>query len=147
MKTLFITLFAFAAFAATAQNNPDIKRTMHWFTGEGTEGAAGLDFSSGTATVDNSSHGRFREASFTMSDTCGNLLFYGGVDTVYSWNHEPMLNGGLYCYQYIDGGALAVPQPGNDSIFYIFYDILTTYISFYQWSKLFCNIIKEYWLV
>ena len=105
-----------------AQNNPNIKRTMHWYFGYG----AGLDFSSGSPVVDTTGKSAGPEDCFTMSDTCGNLLFYGAEDStnckliIWTKNHTVMQNGILTsCLNPTQ--TVCVPQPGNDSLFYVFY--------------------------
>lgn len=103
--------------------NPDIKRTMHWYFGLG----AGLDFSSGTAVADTTGKSDGYEQCFAMSDTCGNLLFYavsnidGGKLILMDKNHQIMQNGILQSCCTVTQSA-CVPQPGNDSIFYVFYN-------------------------
>ena len=98
-----------------AQNNPNIKRTMHWYFGEG----AGLDFTSGTPVADTLGKVNSDEASFTMSDTCGNLLVYG-YDSIFSKTHT-FIESLDFCTACNPKQMLCIPQPGNDSIFYIFY--------------------------
>lgn len=112
-----LTLFFCTAALTAAGQNPDIKRTMHWYFGKG----AGLDFTSGVPLVDTTSvvrSGWAIETSFTLSDTCSNLLLYG-YDSIYSKNHQFIydlqLNNNLT-------QMLAIPQPGNDSMVYIFYE-------------------------
>ncbi len=106
---------------ALAQN-PDIKRTMHWYFGLG----AGLDFSSGTAIADTTGKANDFERAVTMSDTCGNLLFYVSTDSseyylkMMDRNHQPMPNGTIAACCNPTQFA-SVPQPGNDSLFYLFY--------------------------
>ncbi|MBW7846334.1 MAG: hypothetical protein H3C45_12015, partial [Bacteroidia bacterium] len=59
-----------------------------------------------------------------MSDTAGNLLFYTDGDTIWDKNHQPMPNGiglmGCPLYGSSAQAALIVPQPGHDSLYYIF---------------------------
>ena len=60
------------------------------------------------------------EASASVSDENGNLLFYTNGNTVYNRKHQEMLNG-----DNLDGNLSAcqcaiVRIPGNDSIYYIF---------------------------
>ncbi len=105
-----------------AQNNPDIKRTMHWYFGYG----AGLDFTSGSPVADTTGKSAGPEECFTMSDTCGYLLFYGAEDStnskliIWTKNHTIMQNGILTsCCNPTQ--TVCVPQPGNDSLFYVFY--------------------------
>ena len=101
--------------------NPDIKRTWHWYFGAG----AGLDFSSGYPVADTSGRLHSYESCAVMSDTAGNLLFYTDGDTVWDRRHQMMPNGwGLMsCGNYYGSsakGVLIVPQPENDSIYFIF---------------------------
>ncbi|MCY7408654.1 MAG: hypothetical protein LH473_00130, partial [Chitinophagales bacterium] len=61
-----------------------------------------------------------REACAVMSDTAGNLLFYKDGDTIWNKNHQMMANGfGVGC-ESSSNGAVIVPNPGNDSIYYLF---------------------------
>jgi hypothetical protein len=98
---------------------------MHWYFGYG----AGLDFSSGSPVVDTTGKSESPEATFVMSDTCGNLLFYGtesldypGYLVVWNKEHQVMENGLLWaCCNPTQ--IVCVPQPENDSIFYIFYPL------------------------
>ena len=123
MKKLISSLFLCFALLESIfvfAQNPDLKRTNHWYFGNG----AGLDFSSGTpvAVTDGKLH--TSEGSAVMSDTAGNLLFYTDGDTIWNKNHLPMSNGtGLFgCGNYgsTAQAALIIPKPQNDSIFYIF---------------------------
>lgn len=119
---LAVCILAICLGYGVAQNNPDIKRTMHWYFGFG----AGLDFSSGTAVADTTGKANDFERALTMSDTCGNLLFYVSTDSteyymiVMDRNHQPMQNGIIAaCCNATQ--IVCVPQPKNDSLYYIFY--------------------------
>ncbi|MCX7728189.1 MAG: gliding motility-associated C-terminal domain-containing protein, partial [Bacteroidia bacterium] len=117
MKTCFI-IFLLITQTAISQN-PDIKRTWHWYFGAG----AGLDFSSGTPVADTTAVLHTYESSAVMSDTAGNLLFYTDGDTVWDNNHAILTTGLLGCGNNDNSaaqGALIVPHPGNDSLYYIF---------------------------
>jgi gliding motility-associated-like protein len=61
------------------------------------------------------------EGSATISDKNGNLLFYtNGID-IWDKTHQVMLNGsGLLGHQSSTQSGIIVPQPGNDSIYYVF---------------------------
>lgn len=116
MKKYLIIFFILNVSLVFAQH-PEIKRATHWYFGWN----AGLDFSNDTVVADvNGAYDNY-EATATISDTAGNLLFYTDAETVWNRNHQVMQNG-----TYIGGcwsstqGALIVPQPGNDSIYYIF---------------------------
>ena len=102
--------------------NPDIKRTMHWYFGYG----AGLDFSSGTAVADTTGMSNGWETCFAMSDTCGELLFYGVPDSLnaklmlYNKNHQ-LIQNGVLTTRFDPTQSACVPQPNNDSLYYVFY--------------------------
>ncbi|MCY7409171.1 MAG: T9SS type A sorting domain-containing protein [Chitinophagales bacterium] len=128
MKTEWLTIlfkklisligFCFIINSLLAQN-PDANRTNHWFFGEN----AGLDFSSGTAIADTNGKMTVLEGSATISDTDGNLLFYTDGKTVWNAEHDTMMNGsglavGLYGTP--RQGALIVPKPGSNIVYYIF---------------------------
>ncbi|MEA3447384.1 MAG: T9SS type A sorting domain-containing protein [Bacteroidota bacterium] len=115
---ILVTFLLLPALLHAQENNPDIKRTMHWYFGYN----AGLDFSSGTPVADTTGKIYQEENSYNMSDTCGNLLFYGTAENVLNKNHQEMDNGDLVGVKLSPTQSIAIPQPGNDSIFYIFYD-------------------------
>ena len=100
-----------------SQNSSDIRRTYHWYFGNG----AGLDFSSGTAVAKTNSPMTAEEGCASISDTCGNLLFFTDGDTVWDRNNNVMTNGtGLMGCWSSTQNSLIIPQPGNDSLYYIF---------------------------
>jgi gliding motility-associated-like protein len=60
----------------------------------------------------------------TISDSAGNLLFYSNSQSVWNKKHQVMPNGNLYgwgggVYHY--QGPVIMPQPGNDSLYYMFH--------------------------
>ncbi|MBU0486921.1 MAG: T9SS type A sorting domain-containing protein [Bacteroidetes bacterium] len=114
-----ILIFHFSLFTfhySLSQNNPDIKRTMHWYFGFG----AGLDFSSGSPVVDTSGRTWAKEATVVMSDTCGELLFYAQEDTIFNRKHQMMENGDISgCCNITQ--MVCVPKPECDSLYYLFY--------------------------
>lgn len=94
-----------------------IKRANNWFFGSN----AGLNFAGGTPTVVNGSPIASPEASAVMSDTSGMLLFYTDGSNVWNRNHVLMPNGtGLKGGNSSTQGALIVPKPASDSLYYIF---------------------------
>lgn len=116
MKLLQLILILYPFFS-NGQTN-DIRRTYHWHFGSGLS----LDFSSGSPQVGSSSITSW-EGVASISDTCGSLLFYTNGNTVWNKNNQIMLNGtGLLGPTYTSSmqGTIIVPQPGNDSLFYIF---------------------------
>jgi len=120
-KTIILIGVLIFHFSLTNAQNPDIKRTSHWYFGSG----AGIDFSSGEAKADTSGQLHTIESCSTMSDTLGNVLFYTDGDTVWNRNHQPMPNGtGLLGCGNWDGsssqGGIIVPHPMGDSLYYIF---------------------------
>ena len=61
------------------------------------------------------------EGCASISDTLGNLLFYSNGAAVWNKNHQIMENGnGLLGHVSSTQAALIVPQPGNDSLYYVF---------------------------
>ena len=81
-----------------------------------------INFSSGQPVLSgNGGHTIYQPA--TISDPCGNLLFYMGLDSVFSYDHSPMTNGDLYGGIFFStfAGGLIIPHPGNSDIFYLIY--------------------------
>ena len=121
MKNLWIILFCFSSITAQSQNRNSI-----WCFGD----SASIDFSSGIATpISSGMDGRGSCAS--IADESGNLLFYAATmpaysatlaysTLVYDRNHTVMQNGdsifGKAWYQEL----VIVPNPTNDSTYYLF---------------------------
>lgn len=63
------------------------------------------------------------EGCASVSDENGNLLFYTNGMTVWSNNHQPMLNGNntLTSSESNTQGVIIVPKPGNDKMYYVVY--------------------------
>ena len=116
MKKLLFLILLFSFFLSQAQN-PDIKRTWHWYFGLG----AGLDFSGATLSNDTINSMNGIEACAILSDTSGNLLFYSNGDTVWDRTHAIMPNGtGLFGCGSSTSGVLIVPDPGHSNLYFIF---------------------------
>ena len=110
--SLIVLTYGFAI--AQPINNPDIKRTWNWYFGMG----AGLNFSTGTPTVITGSQIPDFSCS-SISTIFGDLLFYTNGSTVWNKNNQVMPNGtGLNGDAF--GRVLIIPQPLNDSIFFVF---------------------------
>jgi gliding motility-associated-like protein len=95
-----------------AQNQTD-----NWYFGN----KAALNFSTCNPTVVNGSQINTLEGCATISDVNGNLLFY--TDGIKVWNklNLVMQNGtGLFGHTSSTQSGVMIPQPGNDSIYYIF---------------------------
>lgn len=117
MRKCFVFLLVVGCTYTLAQN-PDLKRANHWYFGH----HSGLDFSNGSPVVDSFGAMSVLEGCAVISDTTGNLLFYTDAHQVWNRNHQIMQNGdslGLY-YPTPRDGAVIIPKPESDSIYYIF---------------------------
>ncbi|MFC5269532.1 gliding motility-associated C-terminal domain-containing protein [Adhaeribacter terreus] len=93
------------------------RQTENWFFGN----QAALEFSSAKPSSFFSSAMISPEGSATISDKQGNLLFYTDGQTIWNRLHQQMANGtGLLGSNGSTQSALIVPQPGNDSLYYLF---------------------------
>ena len=118
MRLRSLTVFFFSFFLiqqATAQQN------NIWYFGE----KAGISFNTGTgATIPIAiTNGAMTalEGCASICDANGALLFYTNGETVYNRNHKVMANGtGLKGNVSSAQSSLIVPQPGNDSIYFVF---------------------------
>lgn len=100
------------------------KQGNMWYFGTN----CGLDFSSGNPVL--LSNGQTssdipvwesQEGTSCISDSSGNILFYTGGKTIWNKLHTPMPNGnGILGGTSSTQSSLIIPQPGNDSIFYVF---------------------------
>ncbi len=88
---------------------------------------AGLSFISGTPIPIDGLKGNASEGTATISDFSGNLLFYvsnrftTNYFTIYNRDNQIMLNGDSLLGQKSSAqGALIVPQPGNNCLYYVF---------------------------
>lgn len=108
-----VLFFFFLPLAAQAQHEAD-----KWYFGSG----AAIDFTPGAPTVIASSAMNPTEGCAVISDgASGNLLFYTDGASVWNNTHALMPNGtGLYGGSSSTQAAIIVPQPGNDSIYFIF---------------------------
>lgn len=82
---------------------------------------AGLDFNSGSPVVLLDGEIDTNEGCATISDTNGQLLFYTDGVSVYNRDHNIMPNGSDLSGSWSSThSAIAIPQPGNTSKYYIF---------------------------
>jgi len=126
-KFFLCCVFCSSHFFVNAQ--VESQRANHWFFGNN----YGIDFTNGTAQVNNNSAMFTFESSITMSNKAGDLLFYtnggGRVDSstlgyVWNANHEIMEGGEIGAF---DGGgysaaqgALSFLKPGTEDQYYLF---------------------------
>jgi len=114
IKILFVLVFVFTISRAYSQ------QYLHWFFGN----YASLSFDSDSFPVPY----RVQNFAMTTSEACssiddenGHLLFYTNGRTVFNRHNEVMLNGdNLGGHESAAQGALIIPMPGQDSLFYIF---------------------------
>ncbi|MBM7417900.1 MULTISPECIES: T9SS type A sorting domain-containing protein [Chryseobacterium] len=112
MRKFYLTLFLCLSLLGFSQGEND-----NWYFGN----KAALNFSNPTTPVAlNNSQMDTSEASGTVSDANGNLLFYCSPNTIWNRQHQPMLNGtGL------SGGSSSqqlaiVKNPANSNQYYVF---------------------------
>lgn len=114
-KILFLSIQLWIM-VVTGYGQTNIVKT--WYFGD----SAGIDFKSGSAVELTDGQLRTLEGCTVVSDRyTGNLLFYGQGDKIWNYDHELVKNGsGLFGHSSSTQAVLAIPQPGNDSIYYIF---------------------------
>lgn len=95
----------------------DINRTNNWIFGI----ENGMQFSSNGVTVNNNSSIIASEATASISDKNGNLLFYTDGVTVWNRNHQILENGTiLKGRKKSSQPVLIVPNPEDENLYYIF---------------------------
>jgi gliding motility-associated-like protein len=100
--------------------------TILWGQGEADHWAIGwntiIDFSSGMPILSTNGGHDIKHGNSTISDPCGNLLFFTNGDSVWDQNYNPMVGGfGLLGDIFVGNQILIVPHPGNSDQFYIIY--------------------------
>ncbi len=111
-RILYIVVcFCFCPFIQ-AQNEAN-----YWYFGD----HAGIDFSSGSPVGVFGSAMYTQEGCATISNSEGQLLFYTDGSTIYNHNHEIMMNGsGLNGHFSSTQSAIIVPDPGSNTLYYVF---------------------------
>lgn len=110
----FIKVFIYLSVTYNCEGQ---KQANNWYFGD----KAGINFSSGIPVNLTGSTMNQYEGVASISDENGNLLFYTNGVNVWNKLHNIMLNGaGLSGHQSATQSAIIVPQPGNDSIYYVF---------------------------
>jgi gliding motility-associated-like protein len=72
----------------------------------------------------------------SISDKFGEILFYTDGNTIWNKNHEPMLNGDNLTGQgFSEQSVIIVPQPGNESVYYVFVVYKSGSLSNFCYSK------------
>jgi gliding motility-associated-like protein len=107
--SIFMFGFGFSAWAQPEASN--------WYFGQ----AAGLTFNQNPPAGLTDGLIRVEEGSASISDHQGNLLCYSDGNNVYNKRHQLVENGsGLAGNTSSTQGVLLIPQPGNDSLIYVF---------------------------
>lgn len=117
---IFNFAFLFLHSESTSAQNPDIKRTWHWYFGD----RAGIDFSSGMPVADTNGNINVWAGCAAISDTNGNLFMYTDGFRVWNREHNIMPNGaGLADSNSTPfQSSIIIPKPGeNKNIYYIFH--------------------------
>jgi len=125
---MYRQIFLILLFLANITNISAQKQTWHWYFGS----HAGIDFSSGAPiSVTNGSILYAYEGCASISDTAGNYLFYANGSEIWNKSFNNMQNGSsIHGNHNSAQSAIIVPQPGNDSLYYIFtLDAVESYAS------------------
>ncbi len=92
-------------------------RFVNWFFAYG----SGLSFTKTGPVIVNGGKTATEEGVATISDPCGNLLFYSDGTAIWTKNHSLMVNGGgLKGNTQSAEAVLIVPKPLSDSLYYVF---------------------------
>lgn len=92
------------------------KQADNWFFGN----KAAVSFATGSPVNLTGSAMNQPEGVATMSDENGNLLFYTNGVTIWNRQHAVMQNGNGLNGHPSTTQILAIPQPGNDSLYFVF---------------------------
>jgi gliding motility-associated-like protein len=112
IKSFIFYFLLFATSLCMSQKEANI-----WYFGYG----AGIDFNSGTPLPITDGMTISVEGCASIADKNGNLLFYTEGINVWNKNHQIMPNGtGLLGHESATQSSIIVPQPGCDSIYFIF---------------------------
>lgn len=100
----------------------------NWYFGQ----YAAVNFSNPIPTALTNSQMYTEEASGTVSDSNGNLLFYTNGETIWTKEHQPMQNGtGLAGHSYSTQQLAIAKNPANPKQYYVFTAALTDPTSSY----------------
>jgi len=123
MKKAISSLLLLLAFALQGNAQYNLKENNTWVFGE----YSGLDFNSGSPVPIQTAIDHF-EASASVSDATGQLLFYSSGDTIWNRNHQKMPNAYNLMVSGIDTtstrscpqGTLILPVINNPNQYYVF---------------------------
>ena len=115
---MYKRIYLFILFIFLFENLNAQKQTYHWYFGS----HAGVDFSTGSpVAVNNGSILYAFEGCASISDTAGNYLFYANGSEIWNKSFNNMQNGNSIQGNHNSAqSAIIVPQPGNDSLYYVF---------------------------
>jgi hypothetical protein len=163
LTTIITCLFILPWLTIAAQPNKDRFRDSNWILGYGDDGIHPdvgnmlMHFDSLSLTVNTLyTDLRFQETDASISDTLGNLLFYTNGTHLYDRNHQAMagwdtLSPGNMAENWfgtgyiLPQGALILPQPGNDSIYYVFhesYDYYPQLPDYYAGDRFYYSLVN-----
>ncbi len=111
MRILFTTILFTIIHTAFAQN-PTLK---NWYYGYGNH----LNFQTVVPTYTDTGSTHSANASSTISDLCGNLLFYCSNGTIFNRNHQVMLNGNGLLHSDYSKTILIVPYQESQTKYYV----------------------------
>lgn len=112
MRIVFTAILFTIIHTAFAQN-PTLN---NWYYGYGGH----LNFQTEVPIYSNSGSTHSANASSTISDLCGNLLFYCSNGTVFNRNHQVMPNGNGLLHSDDNKTVLIVPYPESQTKYYVF---------------------------
>ena len=124
MKFSIILILFLSIYGSYAQN----PTMMNWYYGYGNH----LNFQTEIPTYTKSGSTLSANASSTISDLCGNLLFYSSNGNVFNRDHQVMPSGnGLLHSDYIKT-VLIVPYPESQTRYYVFTQYFIPAFSSYE---------------
>jgi hypothetical protein len=141
LHLLLLLTFYFFLFTSLQAQNPNIKRTWHWYFGN----YAGLDFSHSSPVALTNGQVVTWGGSVSISDSLGNLLFSSDGTDIWNKNNQSMPNAdSLYGPWGLPGMSqmVAVPLPGNENIYYLFSQDYTS-ISTGHWVYHIIDMTKD----
>jgi len=117
LLSFFLLINFYNIFSQTSIGGCDYKEANVWCFGYNST----LDFNSGNPVPVSGSAMKAEEAASSICDKSGNLLMYCDGQKIYNKSHQIMQNGS-YLFGHVSSsmGALIVPMPGSDSLYYVF---------------------------